>query len=1034
MTVIAFQSRTRKGALELAKLLSAVCFWSLFYAFELLSPNPAWILFWAKIEYFFIVTIGPAWFFFAVSLSPWEKLKTAKIHFLVFLVPVLVLLFVWTNEFHHLFWSQHQIVQIKGIMYMRNYYGPVFWIHLGYSYLLIGVATFILFYRFMMTEIIGRHQFIYLLIPLFPFFANIIPYLYFNPLPGMDLTPLGFTLSGLILLWGGIRRFQLEIVPIARKVVMDNIEDGLIIMGYQGEVIDSNRAAFEISGFKSNIEIQAFFLNGFIQQGQNTGQIQIELDGVLNRPHVLMRITPVLGKKRPAGWVVVLTDITGQKQAAFELKESKERYETIFRGMRDAIIVRDLTGHILDANPAACEMYGYPREEFLQKTIADLMGEYRSLLFNIENVSQIKLSEMPDFLLHTSNFRANGEVFPVEIQECPILISGETLILLVVRDVTDKVKTESALKSRERYLRLLNKITWDALAGSNLQEILGILSGRLGELFDSNGAYITLWNEEKQSAVSGAYYDPERESCEPVSRELNPKSLENKMTQVVLESGQPVIIEENQDIPYSWAEILNLSPAGSLLTLPLIAGDRKLGAILITLDGMRSLNEEDLAWGTQAADQIALVISRAYLMEKTQELLAETQSINETLEQKIQERTEQLVAANQDLEDEIRERHRIEAVIRTRLELEHLISNLSSRFMDSYNFDSVLSDALQAIGYITGGTRVAMFMIRPNGGTVDNTHEWQGVFQSTHKENLQNIPISNLAWWMKTLYEKHLIQIEDPAAIPAEALNELQILRADGIRSLLCYPISYDFKLAGFVEIDNLKTAKHFPMEDIELLALLVRTISSALYRKQSQERLKRANEELRTAYDATIEGWARALELRERETAGHCERTVDMALKLAWKLGIEGEELENIRRGALLHDIGKMVVPDYILQKPGPLTDEERSIIYEHPLYSAKMLGQIDYLKPAVAIPFYHHEKWDGSGYPNGLKGEDIPLAARLFALVDVWDALSSDRPYRKALPEDEVLAIIEKGVGSHFDPVIGPIFLEMLKKEQTT
>jgi PAS domain S-box-containing protein/putative nucleotidyltransferase with HDIG domain len=431
---------------------------------------------------------------------------------------------------------------------------------------------------------------------------------------------------------------------------MDNIEDGLIITDHEGKVIDYNPAACQITGLKTDHQIQAFLLDGFIDRMRNLETTQLELDGRFPRPHVLIRITPIHGRKCLAGWVLMLTDITGQKEAARELEESKERYERIFRGMRDAIFVRNFSGEILDANPAACEMYGYPREELVGKTIQDLMLEYTDLLITVESVNKGMVFESPDHLLQTMNYRINGEMFPVEIRECPVLISGETVFLVVVRDVTEKVKAEKALKS-----------------------------------------------------------------------------------------------------------------------------------------------------------------------------------LNETLEHRILERTE-----------------------------------------------------------------------------------------------------------------------------------------------------------------------------------------------------------ELRLAYDATIEGWARALELREKETAGHSERTVAMALTLARRLGIGGEQLEHIRRGALLHDIGKMVVPDHILQKPGTLTVEERKIILEHPVYSMKMLGHIDFLKPAVVIPYYHHEKWDGSGYPEGLKEEEIPLEARLFALVDVWDALRSDRPYRKALKPDEALAIIEKEIGSHFDPDIGRVFLEMLTEEE--
>ncbi|MCL4560891.1 MAG: HD domain-containing protein [Chloroflexi bacterium] len=191
---------------------------------------------------------------------------------------------------------------------------------------------------------------------------------------------------------------------------------------------------------------------------------------------------------------------------------------------------------------------------------------------------------------------------------------------------------------------------------------------------------------------------------------------------------------------------------------------------------------------------------------------------------------------------------------------------------------------------------------------------------------------------------------------------------------------------------------------------------------------LYQSKEDLLQAYDSTLEGWSKALELRDEETEGHTQRVTQMTVRLAEMMGIQGEDLVNIRRGALLHDIGKMGVPDAILRKPGPLTDEEWVLMRKHPEYAIKMLWEIEYLHPALEIPGSHHEKWDGSGYPKGLKGTEIPLAARIFAIIDVWDALRSDRPYRKCLPQEEVMEILLDGRGSHFDPEVTDLFLKHL------
>ncbi len=185
---------------------------------------------------------------------------------------------------------------------------------------------------------------------------------------------------------------------------------------------------------------------------------------------------------------------------------------------------------------------------------------------------------------------------------------------------------------------------------------------------------------------------------------------------------------------------------------------------------------------------------------------------------------------------------------------------------------------------------------------------------------------------------------------------------------------------------------------------------------------------EIVEAYDATIEGWSMALELRDQETEGHTLRVAEMAVQMAEALEIGDDELVHIRRGALLHDIGKIGIPDSILLKPGKLTDEEWEIMKQHPVFAYNMLSGIAYLEPALDIPYCHHERWDGTGYPQGLKGEEIPLAARIFAVIDVWDALLSDRPYRDAWPEDKVRDYIRAQSGTHFDPAVVDAFFDLI------
>jgi putative nucleotidyltransferase with HDIG domain len=243
----------------------------------------------------------------------------------------------------------------------------------------------------------------------------------------------------------------------------------------------------------------------------------------------------------------------------------------------------------------------------------------------------------------------------------------------------------------------------------------------------------------------------------------------------------------------------------------------------------------------------------------------------------------------------------------------------------------------------------------------------------------------------------------------------------------ICYfgvPLIAKGQIKGVMEIFHRSLIK--PDEEwIDFLKTLADQAAIAIEAATLFESLQRSNTELSLAYDATIEGWSRALDLRDKETEGHTQRVTEWTVQLAREFGLSEEELVYVRWGALLHDIGKMGVPDGILLKPSPLTDEEWVAMKKHPTFAYEMLSPIRYLRRALDIPYYHHEKWDGSGYPNGLKGTLIPLAARIFAVVDVWDALTSDRPYRAAWTKEKTLENIRELSGTHFDPQVVEVFL---------
>jgi putative nucleotidyltransferase with HDIG domain len=255
-------------------------------------------------------------------------------------------------------------------------------------------------------------------------------------------------------------------------------------------------------------------------------------------------------------------------------------------------------------------------------------------------------------------------------------------------------------------------------------------------------------------------------------------------------------------------------------------------------------------------------------------------------------------------------------------------------------------------------------------------------------------------------------------------------LAAEGFVSFYAAPLIAQGKVKGVLEIFH-RSVLDPDDEWLNFLETLAGQAAIAIENTTLFEDLQKTNEELSKAYDSTIEGWSYALDLRDKETEGHTRRVTELTLELAKEFGFTDDELLHIRRGGLLHDIGKMGVPDRILLKETPLEPDEWVQMKQHPVYAYEMLQPIEYLHEALTIPYCHHEKWDGSGYPRGLKGEEIPLAARIFAIVDVWDAIISDRPYRAAWPPKKALTHIKAETGKHFDPHVVEVFTQLIEQK---
>ncbi|HEV8352678.1 MAG TPA: HD domain-containing phosphohydrolase [bacterium] len=273
--------------------------------------------------------------------------------------------------------------------------------------------------------------------------------------------------------------------------------------------------------------------------------------------------------------------------------------------------------------------------------------------------------------------------------------------------------------------------------------------------------------------------------------------------------------------------------------------------------------------------------------------------------------------------------------------------------------------------------------------------------------------------------ERTAISIPNLTAVGKDFTRD-KLITADGFVSYFAAPLIAKGEVKGVLEMFT-RTPFSPDHEWLDFVEALAGQAAIAVDNSNLFDGIQRANLDLTLAYDATLEGWSRALDLRDRETEGHTQRVAELTVMLAEAIGIRGSDLVNIRRGALLHDIGKLAVPDSILFKPGPLTDDEWRVMKRHPVAAYEMLASIPYLRTALDIPYAHHEKWDGTGYPRGLRGVQIPQAARVFAIADVWDALRSNRPYRSAWSEEQARSYINEQREKHFDPEVVEAFFRL-------
>jgi PAS domain S-box-containing protein/putative nucleotidyltransferase with HDIG domain len=670
--------------------------------------------------------------------------------------------------------------------------------------------------------------------------------------------------------------------------------------------------------------------------------------------------------------IMALRELSIRQQAEEALRNSEEKFSTAFRISPDAINIHRLSdGMYLEINDGFTSMTGYTAGDVKGKTSLELNiwvnpSDMERLIAGLQARGQVNN-------LETSFRMKDGQVRTGLMSARIIQIGSETCILSITRDITELKQAELERAQRLVELEAVNQLSTTLRTAQNLSEMLPRLLAETLRLMNTQAGAIWLYDalsEELRSEVAQGWFD---------QMGTIPMKPGEGIGGKVFATGEPHFSTEYTADPCSRQAVRAQIPKGwGGVCVPIQTAAETIGVFYVAVQLPREFKPEEVRLLTTLVEIAGNAIHRMRLHAQT-ELHVQRLSALRTVDMTI--------TASLDLR------------VTLDVLLEQVISQLGADAADVLLLNEHTQTLETMIG--RGFRRNSLLRSRLRLG----------------EEHAGRVAL-----------ERRIIRVSYPDIVkiaPSQAIG----LIGEEFKTYYGVPLIAKGKVKGVLELFHRAPFTPDP-EWLDFLETLAGQAAIAIEDAQLFDYLQRVNTELMVAYDSTIEGWSRALELRDQETEGHTRRVAEMTLELARAMQVFNEEsLVHIRRGALLHDIGKMGVPDEILLKPGPLTKEEWSIMRKHSEYAYDLLRPIDYLRPALDIPYYHHERWDGAGYPQGLKGEQIPLEARIFAVVDVWDALTSNRPYSRAWKPDQARDYILAQSGSQFDPQVVAVFLKLLE-----
>jgi PAS domain S-box-containing protein len=672
------------------------------------------------------------------------------------------------------------------------------------------------------------------------------------------------------------------------------------------------------------------------------------------------------------GLVGIGHDITEQKRANEALRQSQSDLETAQALAHLGSWTRDASS---DLTVWSKEMF---RLHYLSP--AEESPSFEAYIETIHPDDRTTVSEHTGALVQgvdhsTCLYRTNPVLGPERVLELNLHTARDDLGQALgwhgtAQDVTER-------KQRLAELEAVNRVSSAMRAAQTLDQLLSEWLDVTLAITHASGGSIWLYDratDELRPAVLRGWAEPA--GAEPVRPQRPGEGINGQ----VYRTGQPYTSSNFHDDPSTATAVRERIPSGGGVCVPIRAQDQVIGTFVIYLPQPRPATPGEVQLVSTLCEIAGNAIQRMHLHEQTKQQLSRMTALRSV---------DQAISSSLDLQ------------VTLTVLLDQATTQLAADAADVLLLDA--HD--QTLSYAAGrGFRTDEFQ---------RTRTRVGEGRAGRAVLERRIVVSDL-------------HADQPAS------KRTGLLARDNFVSYLGVPLIAKDQVLGVLEIFHRSPLDPAP-EWLEFLSALASQAAIALDNAALYSHLQRANAELALAYDATIEGWSRALDLRDKETEGHSQRVTRMTLNLGRVMGLSEEALVHVRRGALLHDIGKMGVPDRIMLKPGPLTDDEWVVMKKHPTFAYEMLSPIHYLRSALEIPYCHHEKWDGTGYPRGLRGEKIPLAARIFAVVDVWDALSSDRPYRPAWPEEKVREYVREQAGKHFDPQMVETFLRLLSPAAT-